>query len=194
LPESSRNFELGIKSRISESQQVTFSAFQNTINDLIEFVPDPSNQIYGGENQNIDRARIQGLEAIWELHADPWSVRAEASLQDPRNLSADAQDTELLRRTKRSFTLSSARRIGRTELGLEFLESGARQDVNGVTGAPEVRDGGYLLSALWTKVALTPAWSVTARLDNALNRQYALANGYNTAGRAASISTRYSFR
>ena len=194
LPESSRNFELGIKSRISESQQVTFSAFQNTINDLIEFVPDPSNQIYGGENQNIDRARIQGLEAIWELHADPWSVRAEASLQDPRNLSADAQDTELLRRTKRSFTLSSARRIGRTELGLEFLESGARQDVNGVTGAPEVRDGGYLLSALWTKVALTPAWSVTARLDNALNRQYALAHGYNTAGRAASISTRYSFR
>lgn len=194
LPESSRNFELGIKSRISESQQATFSAFQNTINDLIEFMPDPSNLIYGGENQNIDRARIRGLEATWELHADPWSVRAEASLQDPRNLSADAQDTELLRRTKRSFTVSSARRIGRAELGLEFLESGARQDVNGVTGAPQLRDGGYLLTSIWTKVALTPAWSVTARLDNALNRQYELANGYNTAGRAASIATRYSFR
>jgi vitamin B12 transporter len=194
LPESSRNFELGIKSRISESQQATFSAFQNTINDLIEFMPDPSNLIYRGENQNIDRARIRGLEATWELHADPWSVRAEASLQDPRNLSADAQDTELLRRTKRSFTVSSARRIGRAELGLEFLESGARQDVNGVTGAPQLRDGGYLLTSIWTKVALTPAWSVTARLDNALNRQYELANGYNTAGRAASIATRYSFR
>ncbi len=194
LPESSRDFELGIKSRISESQQATFSAFQNAINDLIEFVPDPSNLIYGGENQNIDRARIRGLEATWELHADPWSVRAEASLQDPRNLSADAQDRELLRRTKRSFTVSSARRIGRAELGLEFLESGARQDVNGVTGAPEVRDGGYLLTSIWAKVALTPAWSVAARLDNALNRQYELANGYNTAGRAVSISTRYSFR
>jgi vitamin B12 transporter len=193
-PESARNFELGIKSRISEFQQVTFSAFQNAINDLIEFVPNPGNLIYGGENQNIDRARIQGLEATWELHAEPWSVRAEGSLQNPRNLSADAQDTELLRRTKRSFTVSSARRIGRAELGLEFLESGARQDVNGVTGAPEVRDGGYLLTSIWTKLALTPAWSVTARLDNALNRQYELANGYHTAGRAASISTRYSFR
>jgi len=194
LPESSRDFELGIKSRITESQQVTFSAFQNTINDLIEFVPDPSNLIYGGENKNVDRARIQGLEATWELRADPWSVRAEASLQDPRNLSADAQDTELLRRTKRSFTVSSARRIGRAELGLELLQSGARQDVNGVSGAPEARDGGYLLTTIWAKVALTPAWAVTARLDNALNRQYELANGYNTAGRAASIATRYSFR
>jgi outer membrane cobalamin receptor len=35
---------------------------------------------------------------------------------------------------------------------------------------------------------------VAARLDNALNRRYELANGYNTAGRAASIAVRYSFR
>ena len=55
-------------------------------------------------------------------------------------------------------------------------------------------DGGYFLAALWAKFALTPAWSVTARLDNALNRQYELANGYNTAGRAGSIATRYQFR
>jgi outer membrane cobalamin receptor len=34
---------------------------------------------------------------------------------------------------------------------------------------------------------------VSARLDNALNRHYELADGYNTAGRSASISTRYSF-
>jgi outer membrane cobalamin receptor len=32
------------------------------------------------------------------------------------------------------------------------------------------------------------------RLDNMLNRRYELADGYNTAARAASISTRYSFR
>jgi vitamin B12 transporter len=57
-----------------------------------------------------------------------------------------------------------------------------------------VSDGGYLLASIWTKLSLTPAWSVTARLDNALNRHYELANGYNTAGRSGIISTRYSFR
>ena len=54
---------------------MTFSAFQDTINDLIEFVYDPANLVYGGENENIDRARIRGIEAGWELRTDPWSVQ-----------------------------------------------------------------------------------------------------------------------
>jgi vitamin B12 transporter len=193
LPESSRNFELGIKSRVGEYQLVTFSAFQDSINNLIEFVPDPSN-FYGGENENVDRARIRGLEASWELHRDPWTLRADGSLQDPRNLSADATDTQLLRRTKHSFTVNASRRFGIAEAGVDLLLSGPREDVGGISGEPGISDGGYLLASIWTKLSLTPAWSVTARLDNALNRHYELANGYNTAGRSGIISTRYSFR
>ena len=189
LPESSRNFEVGIKSRIVANQQVTFAAFQDTIDDLIIFVNDPTNLLYGGENENVDRARIRGLEASWELHADPWSVSAEASLQDPRDL---VDGTPLLRRTKHSFTLSGARAIGRGEVGVDLLLSGPRPDIDVVTGNP-VQDGGYLLAGLRAKLNLTPAWSVTARLDNALNRHYELANGYNTAARSASIATRYAF-
>jgi vitamin B12 transporter len=196
LPESSRNFELAIKSRITASQLVTFSAFQNSINDLIEFVPDPTNPalIYGGENENVDRARIRGLEASWELHVDPWSLRADGSLQDPRNLSADAEDSQLLRRTKHSFAVDASRRFGLAEAGVDLLLSGPREDVGGISGEPGISDGGYLLASIWTKLSLTPAWSLTARLDNALNRHYELANGYNMADRSATISTRYSFR
>jgi vitamin B12 transporter len=189
LPESSRNYEVGIKSRIDVQQEVTFAAFQDAISDLIVFAYDPSNLIYGGQNENIDRARIRGLEASWELHADPWSVRAEASLQDPRDL---VDDMPLLRRSKHSFTLSAARAIGRGELGVDLLLDGPRADINAVTGGP-VQDGGYLLAGVRGKLNLTPAWSVTARLDNAFNRHYELANGYNTAARSASIATRYSF-
>jgi vitamin B12 transporter len=190
LPESSRNFEIGAKSRLTEMQQVTFSAFQDTITDLIVSVFNPVN--FSSLNLNIDRARIRGLEASWELQADPWSVRAEASLQDPRNLSAGASDTQLLRRSKHSFTLSASRRMGRGNLGLEILQSGAREDVEAASGL-RARDGGYVLASLFGKVTLTPSWSVAARLDNALGRRYELANGYATAGRSASISARYAF-
>jgi vitamin B12 transporter len=189
LPESSRNFEVGFKSRIGEHQEVTLAAFQDTIDDLIVFVNDPTNLLYGGENRNVDRARIRGIEASWELHADPWSVHAEGSLQDPRDL---VDDSQLLRRTKQSVTLSGARRIGRGELGVDMLLAGPRSDIDAVSGDP-VRDGGYLLAGVRGKLNLTPAWSVSARLDNALNRHYVLANGYNTAARSASIATRYSF-
>ena len=191
-PESSRNFEVGAKRRLGDSQLLTFAAFQNSINNLIVFASDPRNLLYGGENQNIDRARIRGLEAGWELHQDPWSLRAEASLQDPRNLSRNAGDTELLRRAKHSFTLGASRQVGRGEVGMDLRESGAREDLDVVSAAP-ARDGGYVLAAFTGKLFLTPGWSVTARLDNAFNRRYELANGYNTAGRAATISTRYRF-
>jgi vitamin B12 transporter len=133
------------------------------------------------------------LEASWELRADPWSVRAEGSLQDPHNLSAGASDTELLRRSRHSFTLSASRRIGRGDLGVEVLQSGAREDVEAASGV-RARDGGYVLGALFGKLRLAPSWSVAARLDNALGRRYELANGYATPGRAASISIRYTFR
>jgi outer membrane cobalamin receptor len=43
-------------------------------------------------------------------------------------------------------------------------------------------------------LTLTPAWIVIARVDNALDRRYQLADGYNTARRSASLATRYSFR
>ncbi len=189
-PESSRNFEAGIKSRLDSHQEVTFAAFQNSIDDLIVFVSDPSNLFFGGENQNVNRARIRGIEASWDLRAGPWILHAEASLQDPRDL---IHDTDLLRRSKRSFTLNGASKIGRGELGVDLLLSGPRADVDVVSGAP-VQDGGYFLAALYGKLNLTPAWSVSARLDNALNRRYELASGYNTAARSASIATRYSFR
>jgi len=189
LPESSRNFEVGIKSRIDEHQEVTLAAFQDNIDDLIVFVNDTTNLLYGGENENVDRARIRGIEASWELREDPWSVRAEASLQDPRDL---VDDSPLLRRTRHSFTLSGARTIGRGEIGVDMLLSGPRADIDAVSGEP-VQDGGYLLAGVRGKLNLTAAWSVSARLDNALNRHYELANGYNTAARSASISTRYSF-
>lgn len=190
LPESSRNFELGLKSGLGASQQLTFAAFQNTISDLIEFVFDPSDLVNFGKNRNITRARIRGLQASWELRTDPWSLRAALSVQEPRNLT---RDSALLRRAKQSFTLSGSRHFGRAELGVDLLESGFRQDGDFVSGLP-VRDAGYLLAAFRAKLALTPAWSVTARLDNAFDRRYQLASGYNTAGRAIAIGTRYSFR
>jgi vitamin B12 transporter len=192
-PESSRNVELGVKSRLDESQQVTFAAFQDTIDELIVFVPNPFNLLYGGENGNIDRARIRGLEASWELKRDLWSARAEVSVQDPRNLSADATDTQLLRRSKHSFVLSASRTIGPGEVGADILDTGAREDVDAASGV-QVHDGGYVLAAVFAKYALSRSWSVAARLDNALDRRYQLASGYNTAGRSASVSTRYAFR
>jgi vitamin B12 transporter len=186
-PEQSRNFEAGVKWRIDKAQQLSLAAFQNTIDDLIVTVFAPPT--FSPLNINIDRARIRGLEASWDLQLDAWSLHAEADWQDPRNL---VDDSQLLRRARQSFALSGARRFTRGEFGLDLLQAGARTDSDVASGAP-VRDGGYTLLALRAKLALCPAWSLTARLDNALDHRYQLASGYNTSGRALFVATRFSF-
>ena len=190
-PESSRNFEVGIKSRLDAHQEVTFAAFQNSIDDLIVFVSDPSNLIFGGENQNVDRARIRGIEASWDVHADPWAVHAEASLQDPRDL---VHDTGLLRRSKHSFTLNGARTIGRGEMGVELLLSGPRPDIDVVSGAPVtgrgIFSGGRLRQVQFDARVVVERAARQRASTAAMNSR----DGYNTAARSASIATRYSFR
>jgi vitamin B12 transporter len=175
-PERSRNFEIGLRHDLDSRQRLSLSVFHNEIDDLIEFVTlsaDP----FMGENQNIERARIRGIEAGYELRGDLWRLRAAAVVQDPDNLS---QGRPLPRRSARSFTLNLARRIGRHDLGLDLLATGSRQDV--AFPAP-VDLGGYVLANLTARLALGERWSLRGRLENALDVDYSTVSGYHSAGR-----------
>ncbi|HZF27087.1 MAG TPA: TonB-dependent receptor, partial [Steroidobacteraceae bacterium] len=183
-PETSRNFEIGLRQQLGGNQLITLNAFRNDIDDLIEFVvTDPLT--FDGQNQNIASVRIDGVEFAYQIRAADWSLRAEAIAQDPRDRTTDEQ---LLRRAKRSGTVSVAKAFGLHEFGLDVLMTGAREDFGGVRLEP------YTLLNLYGRVALTPAWTVQLRLENALDEHYELANTYNTAGRSVFVATRYEFR
>jgi vitamin B12 transporter len=186
-PERSRNLELGLKSRIAAHHTISLAAFDNRIDDLVNFVNDFSNP-FGGENQNVDRARIRGFEASYEYLGRDWQARLEAIHQDPLNLG---DGSWLLRRARNSYTLSAVRHFGANEVGIDLLESGNRVDF----GFPApMHLGGYLLANLSARYALSGSWSVQARIENALDRRYELASGYNTSRRAAFLATRYAIR
>jgi vitamin B12 transporter len=186
-PERSRNYELGLRHRVGGRHVLALSAFENRIDDLIQFVTlsfDP----FVGRNLNVERARIRGLEASWEYAGDDWRARAEAIRQDPEDRS---DGSRLLRRASESYTLAVARRVGAAELGADLLLAGDRDDF----GFPErVRLGGYFLANLSASVVLGQRWTMQARLENALDRDYVLADGYTTMRRALMVATRYDFR
>ena len=140
---------------------------------------------FAGQNENIARARIKGVELAYQIRAADWTLRAEAIAQDPRDLTTDEL---LLRRAKRSGTVSMVKAFGQHELGLDVLMTGAREDVGGVHLEP------YTLLNLYGRLALTPTWSLQVRLENALDEHYELASTYNTAGRSLFVATRYGFR
>ncbi len=184
-PESSLNLEAGVRHRIAGGHTVSLSAFRNDIHDLIEFVTlsyDP----FMGENQNVDEARIEGVEASYEYAGGPWSARVEAIYQDPKNLSTDEQ---LYRRARQSLTVAVTRSLGPVDLGLDVLATGQRKDF----GFPEpVTLDGYVLANVTARWHATHSLTLVARLENALNEQYELAHTFNTPDRGLYVSVRYS--
>ena len=160
------------------------NAFRNDIDDLIEFVvTDPTT--FEGQNQNIDRARIEGLELAYQIRAADWSLRAEAIAQNPRDLTNHEQ---LLRRARYSGTVSVVKAFGVHEFGLDVLMTGARDDFGGVRLAP------YTLLNLYGRLALTPPGRCRCGSKTRSMSEYELASTYNTAGRSLFVATRYEFR
>ncbi|MGB8327603.1 MAG: TonB-dependent receptor [Steroidobacteraceae bacterium] len=186
-PETSMQLELGVRQPLGPRQLLWLTAFRNDIDDLIVFAVTDFTT-FDGRNQNVERARIDGLEAGYEFRADLWRVRAEIALQDPRNRTTGEQ---LLRRARQTLAVSAGRTLGRLELGVDLQASGRRLDF-GFPGPTRLDP--YVLVDLSTRYAVSDQWSLQARLDNVLDERYQLASGYNTPGRSFNVATRYRFR
>ncbi|MGH8251135.1 MAG: TonB-dependent receptor domain-containing protein [Steroidobacteraceae bacterium] len=185
-PEESESFELSYRHRILDRQAITLTAFRNDIDELIEFVVlDPDT--FEGENRNVERARIEGLEASWHFDGEAWAARATATVQEPRDRVTDER---LLRRADENFTLGLMRRIGAHEVALDVLYAGAREDF----GFPPVRLPAYWLANLSARVAFNERWTLLARMENLFDEDYELARGFNTMGRSLFVALRHEFR
>ncbi len=182
--EESENFELGIRWLISQNSSVTLHAFDNRIDNLIQFVIfDP--MTFAGQNQNVSKARIKGIEATWRLRNNDWDLHSSVIVQDPRNISDDQQ---LLRRSKRSVTAGITRHQGAFDLGINVLTTDARKDF----GFPSAIDlGGYTLVNLHSRYRFSEQWQVRLKVENLLNKDYQTAFGFNSSERAAFVTVDY---
>ena len=144
-----------------------------------------------GEMALIDHApRAATAVAVTDcaLTGTAWRARFEVWVQDPENRSTGER---LLRRAREGASLGVQRRFARAELGVDARASGDRKDF----GFPaQLTLDGYVLVGASARYDITPAWSVQARVDNAFDEAYELANGFNTAGRTFTLATRYRFR
>ena len=183
-PERSQNYEVGVKHALTPQQSLTVSAFHTDIEDLIDFTV-RSYDPFDGINQNVAKARIQGIEAAWVYTGSLWQARVEAIYQDPRDL---ADDSRLLRRAQESLTVGLTRAFGPLLLGLDVLATGDRKDF----GFPQDTTlDGYVLANLTAEWQATPSLSLIARVENLLNEDYELASTYNTPDRGVYVSMRY---
>lgn len=180
-PEVSRSADLALTWRPNSRHEIRAGAFRNRIDDLIEFVfTDPENFV--GENRNVEEAEIEGVEFGYRFRGGIWSARAEVTLQDPRNKT---NGDKLLRRSDRLLTMAIARRFGDHDVGLDVLASDPRQDFG------DVRLAGYVLANLSARLRIGEHWHLKAKIENLLDQDYELADGYRSAGRGVYASLAY---
>ncbi len=184
-PEVSRSVDFGVRYRPGADHELELALFHTEITDLIEyFDPDGFTGPLPGRNENIGEARIKGAELTWRAHYGDWSVTTTMLTQRPEDRTTGEP---LLRRAEQSATATLVRSIGPHEAGLQVLAAGERFDVGGV------RLAGYVLANLTASYALADRWTLRARLDNLLNQDYELVEGYNSAGRGIYASLAYSY-
>lgn len=187
-PEQSRNLEASIKARLGEHQTVALHAFENRIRDLIAYQTDAN---FNSRPENIDKAKIRGVELDYRLALRDWSLGLNGSLQKPED---ETTGERLLRRSSRSLTASLARRIGAHRVGVDVQAVGNRDDVtfdpNTFARIP-VKNGGYALVNLGGELRLTPALSLSAKIDNLLDKDYTTVFGYRQSGIAGTGTLRW---
>ena len=180
-PEQTRSGELGLAGRLAQLDW-SLSLFETHVDDLITLVP----PTFAAEN--IDRARIRGLEAVLFGRVLGTDLSASLTLLDPRNESDGPNGGNLLpQRPEQSFRLDLDRRFGRVGIGGTVFAAGRRFD----DPANTVRLAGYGLLDLRASFAFTDALSIQARLDNVFDEEYETVAYYNQPGRGLYVTLRY---
>ena len=181
-PERARSVEFGLQ-YTNRKDYFRASLFRTRTRDLIVF--DPSNSAAN----NVDRARVTGLELTGGTTLSGWEVSTNLTLQ--RALD-EKTDQALLRRAHRNFSIEVAKRFGSWRLGAVVQAAGARYDLD-ITTFQRIRLPGYTLTNFRASYALDSHATIGVALTNAFDRRYSLIDGYNTAGRVATLSIAANF-
>ncbi|WIX31278.1 TonB-dependent receptor [Salinicola sp. JS01] len=170
--ETSRNLE-AFWAIEHDAWHARVSAFENRIDDLIAF--DAAFVPY-----NVDRARIRGVELSGGWQYAGLSLRASLTHQDPE----DRDSGERLKRRARTFgRLDADYALGDWRYGATLRAAGDRRDTRYTFPYGDTTVSGYGIVDLRTAWQVTPQVELSAKLDNAFDRDYTLAEGYNTQGR-----------
>ncbi|MCA3237990.1 MAG: TonB-dependent receptor domain-containing protein [Curvibacter sp.] len=166
-PETHRSGEAGV-SWASGADSLRLVAFQTRTDDAIYYQNvSPFTPI------NIGKVRNRGLELSGRVQWLGNSLRYSLVSQDPWN---ETDGTRLARRARDYGSLDLTRVLGATTVGGRLYVSGDRFD----SGAIDKTLGGYTTLALYATHALAREWTLRARAENVFDRNYQLANGYNT--------------
>ncbi|CAI8792359.1 TonB-dependent vitamin B12 receptor [Methylocaldum szegediense] len=182
-PENSESWEIGASGEIWNVAWA-LNGYHTEIEDLIATICGPARCF----PENLNRARILGLEAQASTRIWGFDIAANVSLIDPENLSEGPdKGNRLPRRAQTMFRFDLDRAIGPVRVGTTVYGEGRRFD----DAANTQRLAGYVTVDLRASVDLYRGLSVEGRVANLLNKHYQTARFYNQDDLNFFVTVRY---
>jgi len=139
--------------------------------------------------QNVQTASNQGVETSYSGVLFGIDLRASLTFQDPVEQDrTNSPQQQALRRAKTLAALSAFKSFGALRLGGDWRYSGERRDQSITDSTVTVFEPAYSVLNLMARYQLSKNIWFGARLENALDEDYRLVSGYNTAGRGLFIT------
>ncbi|WP_019571408.1 TonB-dependent receptor domain-containing protein [Thioalkalivibrio sp. ALMg3] len=174
--EESETAEIGLRASFDQGY-LDASIFQSRVEKMIPVWPP----------ENVDEARISGLELEGGYERYDWISRASLTL-----LNAEDRETgnELPRRSPVTARFDLDRQFQSFSVGGSVIaKSRSYNDANN-----DEQLSGYGLLNLRASYQIHPEWQLQASVQNVFDKDYETAGGYNQPGRAAFVKLRYQQR
>ncbi|PKM37161.1 MAG: TonB-dependent receptor [Gammaproteobacteria bacterium HGW-Gammaproteobacteria-10] len=181
MAEESKSVEVGLAGN-HDWLQWEVRAYHTDLDNLIVYVFDPAT--FNLSAENIGKAQINGIEAEIGTQIFGWNAKLGMNLLRPVDRETN---NRLPRRTDRMLSFDLSRSFGPVDVGAFLLAEGYRYD----DAASTTKVGGYATVDLRSAYHINKNWTVSAQLNNLLDKQYQLVNTYNTADRNFFVSIRY---
>ncbi len=180
-PEESRSAEVGLEGT-GRAWRWSIHAYQTQVDNLIAF--DAATFL----PQNIDGARLRGIEGVASGTVAGWRIAAHATLLDPENRSSGPNHGKVLpRRAEQSFRLDVDRDIGRATFGATVAAEGRRFDDLANTR----RLGSYAVVDLRAEYRPHKDWAVQLKVGNVFDKHYETAAFFPQDGTNVFVTLRY---
>ena len=176
-PEQSRSAELSIRGK-HKWVNWELTGFRNEIDNLVAY--DSSILLAN----NIDEARIDGAELRFNVGLNGMAIGADYTALDPRDVETD---NILPRRSRQTGKLDISYSGNSGKIGLAYARHGRRYDDKANT----IQLDAYAVTNIYTKLQLSGNWSIRAKIDNLMNKEYQTTDTYNQTGRTAFLSLHY---
>jgi vitamin B12 transporter len=156
--------------------------FQTTTHNAIDWFEDSQGQ---WAVKNAGEVENKGVEATLRTHWMGYDIKLSVVSQDPQNVTGRYAPG---RRSKNYGSVDVSKAFFDYELGAKLFASGARPNFNQVNSEMLA---GYSIWSFYVSRKLDAEWTSRVRLENAFDRHYVIAGGYNTPGRGLYVTFQY---